>query len=153
MACGNFLSSTEGTRQAHEQVLYTASIGIESLRSCLAFSVRRQHTLLTLDIKATFLNAKLFPRDRREAEIAVGEANSDQVQGGDEEAGGNGACEGAFSGVSSPKEVVALIPSRMLITKGVFAKDARLLVEKAVYVHLHVCMSLHVAACLLSLVI
>ena len=133
VACGNFLSSTEGTRQAHKQVVYTASIGIESLRAGLAFSVRRQHVLLTLDIKAAFLNAQLLPRDRREAEIAVGEDNNCQVQGADGKAGGNSSGEEGNPVASGPKEVVALIPPRMLITKGVFAKDARLLVKKAVY--------------------
>ena len=71
VACGNFLAAAEDSKQAHKQVVYTASIGIESLRTGL-FSARRQHTLLTLDIKAAFLNAQILPRDRQAAEATVG---------------------------------------------------------------------------------
>ena len=72
VACGNFLAAAEDSKQAHKQVVYTASIGIESLRTGLSFSARRQHTLLTLDIKAAFLNAQILPRDRQAAEVTVG---------------------------------------------------------------------------------
>ena len=36
VACGNFLSHMEGTKHEHKQVVYTASKGIEALRTALA---------------------------------------------------------------------------------------------------------------------
>ena len=115
VACGNFLAAAEDSRQEHRQVVYTASIGIESLRTGLSFSTRRGHTLLTLDIKAAFLNASILPRNRQAAEAMVErEVNEKQVD-------------------EDPKEIVALIPLRLLITKGVLAASSRLIVRKAVY--------------------
>ena len=129
VACGNFLSSLEDSKQAHKHVVYTASIGIESLRTALAFSVRRGHSILTIDIKAAFLNAQLLPRDRKEAVEAV---NLDQ-KGSIEAVGSSQAPAPVEASDSTEKEIVALIPPRMLITKGVFQANTRLVVRKAVY--------------------
>ena len=121
VACGNFLSSSESSKQEHKQVVYTASITIESLRTALAFSTRRKHMLITLDIKAAFLNAVLLPRDRQAAQAAAEKTDQSAAQtstGNDE---------------SQTHEIVALIPPRMLITKGVFKPYDRLIVRKAVY--------------------
>ncbi|CAE7275373.1 unnamed protein product [Symbiodinium sp. KB8] len=104
-----------------ELVVYTASITIESLRTALAFSTRRKHMLITLDIKAAFLNAVLLPRDRQAAQAAAEKTDQSAAQtstGNDE---------------SQTHEIVALIPPRMLITKGVFKPYDRLIVRKAVY--------------------
>ena len=127
VACGNFLGASEGTKQAHKQVVYTASIGIEALRTGLAFSTRRGHTLITLDIKAAFLNAQLLPRDRKAAEDAV---NDDRYEVDALGTAKNNKTEVTGSG---PKEVVALMPPRMLVTKGFFRGDTRLIIKKAVY--------------------
>ena len=90
VACGNYLGRNEESRFSHREAVFTESISIEGLRACLAFSVRRGHDFLSMDVKAAFLNATQLPRDRRlAAEIAQ--------KGGDvpaEEAG----------------EVIALIP-------------------------------------------
>ena len=130
VACGNYLSTLEDSKQAHKQAVYTPSIGIESLRTGLAFSVRRNHTFLTIDIKTAFLNANLLPRDRQEAQEAVGSKNPkyDGVK-----------AQAETHSLSRPEEplqpgeLVALIPPRMLITKGIFGAGDRLVVRKAVY--------------------
>ena len=119
VACGNFLGAAESDKREHKQVVYTASIGIESLRAGLSYSVRRQHTLISIDIKAAFLNAKLLPRSRQEAEVAAGLTH--------------GVTNSATSTSSGAKEVVALIPPRMLISTGFFGPKDRLIVRKAVY--------------------
>ena len=115
----------EHTKQEHRQVVYTASIGIEALRMGLAYSSRRGHTLVTVDIKAAFLNAQLLPRNRKAAEEAVGPLGEDTIMRHEDEQ--------RMGTEQSGKEVVALIPPRMLVTKGVFAPSDRLLVRKAVY--------------------
>ena len=130
VACGNFLGSNEDSKQAHKQAVYTASIGIETLRMGLTYSARRSHTLVTLDIKAAFLNAQLLPRDRSAAE-RVAEANIGARMEPNSFEGPNTSEAGEAS--YSRKEVVALIPPRKLVTKGVFTPQNRLMVRKAVY--------------------
>ena len=134
VACGNYLAASEDSKQAHKQVVYTASIGIEALRTGLAYSARRGHTILTIDIKAAFLNAQLLPRDRVEAEGVV----ASELQGSSGVAKDSRAEESQEQRqpvlpTASKREVVALIPPRMLITKGVFSHQTRLVVKKAVY--------------------
>ena len=121
VACGNFLGASEDNRHEHKRAVYTASIGIESLRTGLSYSTRRRHTILTVDIKAAFLNAQLLPRDRQQAEAVAGASAS-----------GDTGPSVASTG-EADSETVALIPPRMLITKGFFSPSARLVVQKAVY--------------------
>ncbi|CAE7939580.1 unnamed protein product [Symbiodinium necroappetens] len=104
-----------------KHVVYTASITIESLRTALAFSTRRKHMLITLDIKAAFLNAVLLPRDRQAAQAAAEKTDQSAAQ------------TSTVNDESQTHEIVALIPPRMLITKGVFKPYDRLIVRKAVY--------------------
>ena len=115
VACGNCLGALEGTKQTHKQVVYTACIGIEALRTGLAFSTRRGHTLIRLHIKAAFLNAQLLPRDRKAAEEA-GNDDSHKVDA-------LGTAEDDKTEVigSTPKEVVALMPLECWLPRHFFA--------------------------------
>ena len=113
VACGNYLGKAGESRFSHREAVFTESISIEGLRACLAFSVRRGHDFMTIDVKSAFLNATQLPRDRRlAAEIAQkgGEISA-------EEAG----------------EVIALIPPRILLTKGIFSARTRLIIRRALY--------------------
>ena len=154
VACGNYLSSSEGSKLEHRQTVYTPSIGIDALRTALAFSTRRRHTLITVDIKAAFLNAQLLPRNRGSAEKVAAEASNaiDQVevpsssshfqqqsqqqhqrqqQTQKEKTESILAQDSRLDEVTD--EVVALVPPRVLVTQGVFSSQARLIIKKALY--------------------
>ena len=76
MGCSGVWKSTRNL--SSPQVVQTPRIGIEPLRTILAFGVGRQHAPLTLDVKAAFLDAQLLPRE--EAEVAVERSGPSQVQ-------------------------------------------------------------------------
>ena len=113
VACGNFLDQGSESRAAHRNAVFTESVSIEGLRTALSFSVRRNHVLMTVDVKAAFLNAPQLPRDRRRAEELAGTGEGPPVE--------------------STGEVIALVPPRILVNKGMFTYQTRLLVRRAVY--------------------
>ena len=113
VACGNFLDQGGESRTSHRDAVFTESVSIEGLRTALAFSVRRSHVLITVDVRAAFLNAPQLPRDRRRAEELAGSGESITAE--------------------STGEVIALVPPRMLVNQGMFTYQTRLLVRRAVY--------------------
>ena len=116
VACGNYMALMEKDKRTHREVVHASATSVEALRTCVSWSVRRGHVLLTADIRAAFLNAQLLPRGRTEAERA---AKQEAV--------------GGSAGVFEPEEgaeTVVLIPPRLLVSKGLIHPSVRFIVRR-----------------------
>ena len=119
VACGNYMALIEKDKRSHREVVHASATSVEALRTCVSWSVRRRHILLTADIRAAFLNAQLLPRARAEAEKV---ARQDDLANGE-------SCPEPEAGV----EIIALIPPRLLVSKGLVDVKTRFVVRKALY--------------------
>ena len=119
VACGNYMALVEKDKRSHREVVYASATSVEALRTCLGWSVRRKHALLTADIRAAFLNAQLLPRARMEAERVAKQEGGQDV--------------GQVSGPSPGEEIIALVPPRLLVSKGLVNANTRYIIPKALY--------------------
>ena len=119
VACGNYMALIEKDKRTHREVVYASATSVEALRTCVSWSVRRKHVLLTADIRAAFLNAQLLPRARMEAEKAAKQGDDADLNKVPEPVHGD--------------EVIALVPPRLLVSKGLVDAKTRYIVKKALY--------------------
>ena len=119
VACGNYMALIEKDKRSHREVVYASATSVEALRTCISWSVRRKHILLTADIRAAFLNAQLLPRARTEAERA---AKQEGQKSSEDD-----------SGPIPGEEIIVLVPPRLLVSKGLIDGNTRYIIRKALY--------------------